>query len=618
MKKRLFLLLACLLLLVSLPEVSADGGTATVVFDLNDGRGLCLAETVAVTKGQAYGTLPSPGRKGYAFDGWYTSASSGMKITANSIVTLEGDHVLYAHWKTSSALTYSQVTAAVLDYYNTVTSNGTKSAYWNKGRGSSDMKSLTKSGDLLSTISRSSCGYEKNLANHHTGAGSKCNLFKGIGGVDGSGAYSETASDAQCSGFAAYMEYVIFRKTTIQGTGFTKYGGNKKLPSSVEIKPGDQVRYNNHSYLIYEVSGTTAKIIQCNVPNGSCKITLSTKKVADIRKLVFDGTKTFYISSPAVKDPVDLPTTPSVYGVTFDPQGGQVSSASKQVTVGQPYGTLPTPTRQSWVFAGWADAAANGKTVTATATVTRNKPHTLYAQWKVDTSRNGICLDGNTWRYYKNGVVDKTYEGFALGEGIGFFYVKNGEIDFTFTGIAYGEGIGHWYGKNGALDPTFTGVAYNRDFGLLYCENGYVNFTWNGTVTQDGKSYLVENSRAREMTVDPNKNGIYLDGSTWHYYRNGIINTAYEGFALGEGIGFFYVKNGQIDFSFTGIAYGEGIGYWYGKDGALNPYFTGVANSRDFGLLFCDQGYVNFAWNGTFTQDGVTYAIENSRAVPAA
>ncbi len=223
-----------------------------------------------------------------------------------------------------------------------------------------------------------------------------------------------------------------------------------------------------------------------------------------------------------------------------------------------------------------------------------------------------LCLDGNVWRFYRNGVVDTAYEGLALGEGIGFFYVKNGTIDFTFTGIAFSPDIGYWYTKDGALNPYFTGVARNRDLGLLYCDNGYVNFVWNGTFTQNGVTYAITNSRA--TAVDPNRNGIYLDGSTWHYYRNGVINTTYEGYALGEGIGFFYVKNGQIDFSFTGIAYGEGIGYWYGKDGALNPYFTGVANSRDFGLLFCDQGYVNFVWNGTFTQDGVTYAIENSRA----
>ncbi len=301
--------------------------------------------------------------------------------------------------------------------------------------------------------------------------------------------------------------------------------------------------------------------------------------------------------------------------ITFNPNGGTVKDAekTKTVTKNKTYGAMPTPTRDGYSFLGWFDAKSGGNQVTSSTKVVRSSNHSLFAHWEAAPADGLVLVDG-VWKYYRNGVVDTAYEGFALGEGIGFFYVKNGEIDFSFTGIAYGEGIGHWYGKNGALDPTFTGVAYNRDFGLLYCENGYVNFTWNGTVTQDGKSYLVENSRAREMTVDPNKNGIYLDGSTWHYYRNGVINTAYEGFALGEGIGFFYVKNGQIDFSFTGSAYGEGIGYWYGKDGALNPYFTGVANSQDFGLLYCDQGYVNFVWNGTFTQNGVTYAIENSRA----
>ena len=167
--------------------------------------------------------------------------------------------------------------------------------------------------------------------------------------------------------------------------------------------------------------------------------------------------------------------------------------------------------------------------------------------------------------------------------------------------------------QTGALPISFTGVANSQDFGLLYCDHGFVNFAWNGTFIQDGVTYTIENSRA--SAVDPNKNGICLDGNVWRYYKNGVVNTTYEGFALGEGIGFFYVKNGQIDFTFEGIAFGEGIGYWYGKDGALNPYFTGVANSQDFGLLYCDQGYVNFVTNiDAYPQDGVTYLIENSRA----
>lgn len=43
-----------------------------------------------------YGTLPTPTRKGYVFDGWYTAASGGTKVT--SVSSLTSNATIYAHW----------------------------------------------------------------------------------------------------------------------------------------------------------------------------------------------------------------------------------------------------------------------------------------------------------------------------------------------------------------------------------------------------------------------------------------------------------------------------------------------------------------------------------------
>ena len=45
-----------------------------------------------------YGDLPVPTRDGYAFDGWYTDADAGEKVTEESKVTATKNHALYAHW----------------------------------------------------------------------------------------------------------------------------------------------------------------------------------------------------------------------------------------------------------------------------------------------------------------------------------------------------------------------------------------------------------------------------------------------------------------------------------------------------------------------------------------
>ncbi len=45
-----------------------------------------------------YGELPVPTRAGYSFEGWYTVASGGDRITSDTLVREVGNHILYAHW----------------------------------------------------------------------------------------------------------------------------------------------------------------------------------------------------------------------------------------------------------------------------------------------------------------------------------------------------------------------------------------------------------------------------------------------------------------------------------------------------------------------------------------
>lgn len=72
-----------------------------------------LAENKYVSKGSYYGLLPeSPTRDGYVFDGWYTSASGGTKITATSTVSVSSAQTLYAHWTVPCEHNYTTQTVA--------------------------------------------------------------------------------------------------------------------------------------------------------------------------------------------------------------------------------------------------------------------------------------------------------------------------------------------------------------------------------------------------------------------------------------------------------------------------------------------------------------------------
>jgi len=52
----------------------------TLNFNANGGSVTPALRKVAYKKG--YGTLPTPTRSGYTFDGWYTGASGGTKVSA--------------------------------------------------------------------------------------------------------------------------------------------------------------------------------------------------------------------------------------------------------------------------------------------------------------------------------------------------------------------------------------------------------------------------------------------------------------------------------------------------------------------------------------------------------
>ncbi|MFR5601209.1 MAG: InlB B-repeat-containing protein [Lachnospiraceae bacterium] len=66
--------------------------------------------------------------------------------------------------------------------------------------------------------------------------------------------------------------------------------------------------------------------------------------------------------------------------VSFDPRGGSAQQ-SRQVTFGDPYGTLPVPTREGYTFGGWYFGTDWTQKAEASTEVSDFDDHTLYASW---------------------------------------------------------------------------------------------------------------------------------------------------------------------------------------------------------------------------------------------
>ncbi|MBQ6892808.1 MAG: InlB B-repeat-containing protein [Clostridia bacterium] len=70
--------------------------------------------------------------------------------------------------------------------------------------------------------------------------------------------------------------------------------------------------------------------------------------------------------------------TEATYTVTYDANGGSVSPATQTKKYGSEYGTVPTPTKAGYAFAGWY---LNGSKVTSDTVVSATTDHTLVASW---------------------------------------------------------------------------------------------------------------------------------------------------------------------------------------------------------------------------------------------
>ena len=103
----------------------------TVTFNPNGGS--VQTKSRVVGSGETFSTFPTPTRSGYTFEGWYTQASGGSKVSGSLKVTK--NMTLYAHWKQNSrtplkyTITFHPNGGSVQNGTQTVTSGGSLKSY---------------------------------------------------------------------------------------------------------------------------------------------------------------------------------------------------------------------------------------------------------------------------------------------------------------------------------------------------------------------------------------------------------------------------------------------------------------------------------------------------------
>lgn len=166
----------------------------------------------------------------------------------------------------------------------------------------------------------------------------------------------------------------------------------------------------------FDANGGTVATETKNVTYGK---TYGTLPKPNRNGYTFDGWFTTKSSTTEIKSTTKVETaknhtlyahwTANIYTVTFDPNGGTVDPTSKEVTFDKTYGTLPTPKRTGYTFAGWYTKKTDGDRVLSSTKVKTAKNHTLYAHWTA--KQFTVYFNGNGGPSAQKITVtyDKTY-----------------------------------------------------------------------------------------------------------------------------------------------------------------------------------------------------------------
>lgn len=140
----------------------------TITFNPNNGT--VDPASKSVTYDATYGTLPTPTRTGYTFNGWWTSADGGTQITASTTVKITSAQTLYAHWTANNytvtlesdiATTHGTTSIAVTYDANTnltspiSTPSRDKYTFWGyfTGSDSTGTQLIDRYGNVLASVS---------------------------------------------------------------------------------------------------------------------------------------------------------------------------------------------------------------------------------------------------------------------------------------------------------------------------------------------------------------------------------------------------------------------------------------------------------------------------------
>lgn len=369
----------------------------TVYFDANGGS--VSLDSKSVLYESTYGTLPTPTRAGYTFEGWYTSANNGTKITSSSKVNSMTNHTLYARWsKLPEMIVFFDANGGTVDtLQKTVTCKETYGVLpvpQREGYTFFGWFTSANGGDKIESSTKVSKTVNHTLYAHW---GKNITVtFDANGGKTPTGSKTVTKTKA-------YGELPVPTKSgwTFDGWYTQVEGGSLITKDTIVSLDEAHTLYAHwqHDFTVtFHANGgntpVNTTVVTYGRPYG--KLPIPTRE-----EYGFIGWFTAPKGGTQITDTtiVDLQTSQVLYAhwgflytLYFDANGGTVSQESMLVTEDTCYRVLPTPVRSGYRFMGWYTEQIEGEVITADMLVVPQNRLTLYAHWKKNCT---ISFDAN-------------------------------------------------------------------------------------------------------------------------------------------------------------------------------------------------------------------------------
>lgn len=443
-----------------------------VTFDPNGGT--VSQSQKSVTYGGTYGTLPTPTRTGYQFEGWTSGPTGGQVYYAHTRVTETKNHTLYAYWTVKvptvtfnaggGSVSQTSKRAVYGDPYGalpTPTRTGyTFNGWYTAQTGGNKVESATKvaNGDAHTLYARWTPKTVAVTLKYNDGATADGSLNLTYGG-----------------------KYTGLTAPTRAGYAFTGWyaassGGSRVTADTAVTNANAHTLYARWSRTTYTVTfnangGSAVESRKVNAGDALGALPTSTKAGYTLTGWFSGDTQITKDTVPTGDVTYTAKWTANQYKVTFDPNGGKVSQTSITVTSGLTYGTLPTPTRTGYTFNGWFTAATGGQEMTYNTYFQKAANQTLYAHWTA-----------NKYRVY-----------FNPNDGGSYDFGTMGDQEVIYDG-AYGT----------LRTPTRTGYTFD---GWFTAPVGGTQVTAATKVTATDRHILYAHWTAKTMTVTFDANG---------------------------------------------------------------------------------------------------------------